>query len=69
MDWKKLIADLQAAGMSQTAIGESLGGKSQGWVSAVLRGDYGDIKWGDGQKLIALHSEKVGTGDTAKEAA
>ena len=54
MDWKTLISDLQAAGMSQSAIGDEIG-KSQAWVSAVLKADYGDLKWSDGEALIALH--------------
>ena len=68
MDWKTLISELQAAKVSQAAIGLAIG-KSQGWVSAVLRGDYADLKWSDGEALIALHAAKVGAGDTAKEAA
>ena len=67
MDWKTLITELQGAGMSQSDIGVLIG-KSQAWVSAVLRGDYDDLKWSDGQALIALHAEKVGAGDTAKAA-
>lgn len=58
MDWKTLIADLQADGMSQAAIGDALG-KSQAWVSAVLKGEYDDLKWSDGQALIALRSSRV----------
>lgn len=65
MNWKTLITDLQAAGMSQAAIGLALG-KSQGWVSAVLTGSYGDIKWNDGEALRRLHAEKVGAGETAQ---
>jgi predicted transcriptional regulator len=68
MDWKTLLEDLQAVGMSQTEIGRELG-KSQAWVSATLSGQYNDLKWSDGQALIALHAAKVGAGDTAKEAA
>lgn len=54
--------------MSQAAIGEALG-KSQAWVSAVLKGQYDDLKWSDGEALRKLHAEKVGAGDPAKEAA
>lgn len=68
MDWNKLISDLQAAGMSQSAIGAELG-KTQGWVSAALRGDYVDLKWSDGQALIALHHAKVHPGRKTKLAA
>ena len=67
MDWKTLIAELQAAGMSQLAIGDGIG-KSQAWVADALKGRYDDLKWSDGQALIALHAEKVGAGGTAKAA-
>ena len=68
MDWKSIIVDLQEAGMSQSAIGAAVG-KSQAWVSAVGKGEYDDLKWSDGEALRKLHAEKVGSGDTAKEAA
>lgn len=54
--------------MSQSAIGAAVG-KSQAWVSAVGKGEYDDLKWSDGEALRKLHAEKVGAGDTAKEAA
>lgn len=66
MDWKSLIADLQGAGMSQTAIGVTLG-KSQAWVCAVGAGKYADLKWSDGEALRRLHAEKVSPGDTPPE--
>ncbi len=66
MNWETLIAELQAAGMSQVVIGAAIG-KSQAWVSAASQGHYDDLKWSDGQKLIALHSAKLGVGDTAPE--
>ncbi len=68
MDWKTLISELQAAKMSQAAIGDALG-KSQAWVADVLKGRYDDLKWSDGEALRKLHAVKVGAGDTAKEAA
>lgn len=60
MNWKTLIEEIQAAGLSQSAIA-ALIGKSQAWVSAVLSGKYGDLKWSDGQALIALHADRCGT--------
>lgn len=57
MDWKTLISDLQASGMSQTVIGDRLG-KSQAWVCAVLNGRYEDLKWHDGEALRKLHAER-----------
>lgn len=68
MDWKTLISELQAAKMSQAAIGDALG-KSQAWVADVLKGRYDDLKWSDGEALRKLHAAKVGAGDTAKEPA
>jgi hypothetical protein len=57
MDWKNIIEDLQAAGLSQTVIGEAIG-KSQAWVCAVLKGQYADIKWSDGEALLKLRANK-----------
>lgn len=58
MNWQKLISDLQAAGMTQKAIGAALG-KSQIWVSDVLRGRYDDLKWSDGEAMRRLHAETL----------
>jgi hypothetical protein len=63
MNWKTIISELQAAGMSQAAIGAAIG-KSQGWVSAVYAGVYSDVRWCDGEALRQLHAEKLGAGDT-----
>ena len=60
MDWKTLIEEIQASGLSQAEIASRLG-KSQAWVSAVLSGKYCDLKWSDGQSLIALRNELRGT--------
>ena len=54
--------------MSQTAIGDAIG-KSQAWVSATGKGQYDDLKWADGQALIALHAEKVAGTPSLKVAA
>lgn len=56
MNWKLLISEIRTTGLSQIQIGKRLG-KSQAWVSAVLGGKYLDLKWGEGQALIALHAE------------
>ena len=64
MNWKTLITELQAVGLSQSAIGAELG-KSQAWVCAVLAGQYADLKWSDGQALLKLHASQVGDGKTA----
>lgn len=67
MNWKTLIAEIQAAGMSQLDIGRHLH-KSQAWVSAVAAGKYSDLKWADGEALRQLHAARVlklGAGETA----
>lgn len=56
MDWKILLADLQAAGLSQIEIGRRLN-KSQAWVSAAAGGKFDDLKWSDGEALRRLHGE------------
>ncbi|MER2537659.1 MAG: hypothetical protein ABTQ26_00305 [Azonexus sp.] len=63
MNWQTIISEIQAKGLSQNDIGQKLG-KSQAWVSAASQGKYEDLRWQDGQKLLALHREI-----TAQEAA
>ena len=65
MDWKLLINQLREAGMSQADVGAAIG-KSQAWVSAVLAGQYADLKWSDGEALRRLHAEKVSPATTAE---
>ena len=67
MDWNQLIANLQAAGMTQVEIGAAVK-RSQTWVADIVRGRYEDLKWADGQALIALHKQRCG-GQKAKRAA
>lgn len=54
MDWKKLLNELREAGMSQAEIAKELG-RSQAWVSAVCAGDFHDLKWADGQRILEMH--------------
>ena len=67
MDWKTLIAEIQAGGLSQVEIGRRLA-KSQAWVSAAATGKYDDLKWADGEALRRLHAEVVSPGETAPSA-
>lgn len=67
MNWKLIIQELQARGLSQAAIAKRLG-KSQGWVSAVLTGQYADLKWSDGEALRFLHAEIAGQPDKTEAA-
>ena len=66
MDWKKIIAELQQIGLTQSDIGRALG-KSQAWVADVVSGRYVDLKWADGEALKTLHAAHcppVGADDT-----
>lgn len=54
MDWRKMVSDLSDAGYTQVQIAQELG-KAQSWVADVAKGRYADLKWSDGQKLIAFH--------------
>lgn len=56
MDWIKIIKDLQATGLRQAQIGAHIG-RSQVWVAEIIGGKYADLKWSDGQALIALHKK------------
>jgi predicted transcriptional regulator len=70
MDWKKLISDLVASGLTQAAIASHIG-VTQGAISQVLRADPDarrGFKYEPGRKLIALHAERV-IGKTEKEVA
>ncbi len=59
MDWKLLIAELCAAGMTQTEIGERVG-LSQSSVSDLVRGITRTVGWDTGNKLVRLHKRLVG---------
>mgnify|MGYP001766519404 CR=1 FL=1 len=61
MDWKTLISEIRATGMSQADIGLAIG-KSQAWVADVAAGRYADLKWSDGEALLKLRAEKLGAG-------
>lgn len=67
MDWAKLIQEIQQAGISQTELGERIG-RSQAWISAAASGKYQDVRWADGQALLAIHAEVCDDNQT-KEAA
>ena len=56
MDWKSLIADIRAKGLSQIEIGRRIG-RSQAWVAALVAGKYKDVGWSDGEAIRALHAE------------
>ena len=62
MNWQNLILKIQSGGLSQTQIAERLE-RSQAWVSAVSQGKYQDVRWADGQAIIALAESVCGGSD------
>lgn len=57
MDWKKLIADLAASGMTQTEIGAAIG-VSQGRIGQVIGGKGATFKYETGVRLVELHRQR-----------
>lgn len=68
MNWRDIISELVAAGLSQAEIGQRLG-HAQSWVSGVAVGRIKSVRWEEGQKLIAMLAEVRGTNCDHKEAA
>lgn len=62
MDWKKLLNELRDAGMSQAEIAKEIG-RSQAWVSAVCAGDFNDLKWSDGQRILDMRKVRCNSDD------
>lgn len=56
MDWKQLVADIKAAGMTQEQIACEIG-ISVGSLSELINGKIGEPKWSRGDALIALHQK------------
>lgn len=56
MNWQTILSNIQAHGLSQTQVAERLN-KSQAWVSAVSQGKYSDLRWADGEAMLALLDE------------
>lgn len=56
MNWKTILYEIQAYGLSQTQVAERLD-KSQAWVSAVSQGKYSDLRWSDGEAMLNLLEE------------
>lgn len=67
MDWKTLIRDLQASGMTQHQIASACE-TGQSHISALARGDRQCPSWNLGERLRALHAERV-PADHGQEAA
>lgn len=58
MNFKTIIDELCAAGMTQTQIGEACG-CSQGAISDLQRGESQQPRYSVGKALIDLHAERV----------
>lgn len=68
MDWKKLIAELQAQGLTQPQIAERCG-CGQATISDLASGKTGDPRHSLGQALKALHHDATGAERRGKEEA
>ena len=55
MNWKKLIQELCASGMTQAEISTEVG-LAQASISDIARGRTKAPSWDPGQKIIALHN-------------
>lgn len=57
MDWKTIISDLRAAGLTQSEIAQEAG-TSQGHISDIANGKKGKhLSFEIGAKLLALHAQ------------
>lgn len=54
MDWKDLLSELFASGMTQTVVAERIG-VAQSAISELATGKTKEPRWTTGQKLRALH--------------
>lgn len=59
MDWKTLIQDLVASGLTQVEIANRVG-CSQPTIAMLASGAQRDIRWTYGEKLRALHRKVMG---------
>ena len=64
MDWKRLLEELNEAGLSQAKIAERCSA-SQAAVSDLLRGATKEPRYGLGSRLLSLHEDVVGKGSAA----
>lgn len=58
MNSSQIITELADLGLKQIEIAQRIG-KSQAWVSDVLRGRYSDLKYSDCKALIELHKKEM----------
>jgi len=55
MNWKQLIADMQARGETMQTIADKCGFASSGHVHNLASGKQSDLKWTIGVSMIDLH--------------
>lgn len=58
MDWKIIIQELQAAGLTQHEIAEACE-TGQSHVSSLARGERLEPRWSLGERLLRLHRERT----------
>lgn len=66
-NWKQLVTDLVASGMTQSAIALHVG-LSQGAISHLVTGAQKSLAYAKGKRLVDLHRERcpdVGTADVS----
>ena len=59
MDWKKIISEIVATGMTQSEIAKEIDIK-QPSVSAIASGETADPKWSTARRLLDLHKRRCG---------
>ena len=67
MDWKKLISDLQAAGMTQAEIGRHANA-AQNTICDIAHGRIPDPRYSIGDRLRSLHRKVMAKAKAAKPA-
>jgi len=58
MDWKKLISDLIATGMTQAEIAKRVQ-VTQPTICDIAAGRIKDVRWSNGERLRALHRRRM----------
>lgn len=67
MDWKKVIEEIKATGMTQAEIADKAG-MGTGTLSELVNGHTVDPRFSNGQALLDLHKERVQDADEKAEA-
>lgn len=68
MNWKKIVREIAATGLTQTQIGE-ICGMSQAAVSAMLIGVRSNPSFAVGRALLDLHDKQTRKSKKQREAA